>query len=145
MSLLRGLADDMPLMTWLQEHIWPGRGRHVSPEFGTTAPARLCRDAAWRHYLLQRHVFFPTAAAAAVRESGMRAVIGLPCWNFHRLRNRRRRLSPKDWLPAMKCSANLLLHFALAPHAPYTVSDRSFERVATLTGELDLPNPPACP
>ncbi|MDQ5914433.1 MAG: 5-methylthioadenosine/S-adenosylhomocysteine deaminase, partial [Pseudomonadota bacterium] len=32
-----------------------------------------------------------------------------------------------------------LLHFALAPHAPYTVSDRSFERIATLAGELDIP------
>src|SRR5690606_38746015 len=33
MPLLRGYADDLPLMTWLSEHIWPAEGRHVSPEF----------------------------------------------------------------------------------------------------------------
>ena len=33
MSLMRGLADDLPLMTWLQEHIWPAEGKHMSAEF----------------------------------------------------------------------------------------------------------------
>ena len=33
MSLMRGLADDMPLMSWLSEHVWPAEGRHVSDEF----------------------------------------------------------------------------------------------------------------
>src|SRR5690554_7489564 len=33
MSLLRGYADDLPLMTWLNEHIWPVEGKWVSPEF----------------------------------------------------------------------------------------------------------------
>ena len=33
MSLFRGLADDLPLMTWLQEHIWPAEGQHVDENF----------------------------------------------------------------------------------------------------------------
>src|SRR4030095_4925401 len=33
MTLLRGIADDLPLKAWLEEHIWPREGRHVSPEF----------------------------------------------------------------------------------------------------------------
>ena len=33
MSLFKGLADDLPLMTWLEEHIWPAEGQWVSPEF----------------------------------------------------------------------------------------------------------------
>src|SRR6266581_7598055 len=33
MTLLRGLADDLPLRTWLKDHIWPAEARHVSPEF----------------------------------------------------------------------------------------------------------------
>src|SRR5688500_17609311 len=33
MSLMRGLADDLPLMTWLNDHIWPAERQHVSAEF----------------------------------------------------------------------------------------------------------------
>lgn len=33
MSLFRGLADDLPLMQWLNEHIWPAEGRWVDEEF----------------------------------------------------------------------------------------------------------------
>ena len=33
MTLLRGLADDLPLMTWLNQHIWPAEQRWVNPEF----------------------------------------------------------------------------------------------------------------
>ena len=33
MTLMRGIADDLPLMTWLQEHIWPAEAKHVSDEF----------------------------------------------------------------------------------------------------------------
>src|SRR5712691_6679403 len=33
MTLMRGLADDLPLMAWLQDHVWPAEAKHVSPEF----------------------------------------------------------------------------------------------------------------
>ena len=33
MTLLRGLADDLPLMEWLQNHIWPAEAKHVSAQF----------------------------------------------------------------------------------------------------------------
>ena len=64
MALMRGLADDLPLMRWLQEHIWPAESRHVSA--GVRArrhPARLRRDAARRRHLLQRHVLLPGGGA----------------------------------------------------------------------------------
>src|SRR6476469_8430642 len=34
MSLMRGLADDLPLMTWVHEHVWPAEAKHVQDEFG---------------------------------------------------------------------------------------------------------------
>src|SRR5256885_16571315 len=41
MTLLRGLADDLPLMAWLPDHIWPPESNHVSPEssYTRTLPA----------------------------------------------------------------------------------------------------------
>ena len=60
MSLMRGFADDLPLMTWLNEHIWPAEKQHVSEDFvrdGTLlAAAEMLRG---RRHLLQRHVFLP--------------------------------------------------------------------------------------
>ena len=32
-GLLAGIADDIPLKVWLEEHIWPREGRFVAPEF----------------------------------------------------------------------------------------------------------------
>ena len=83
MSLLRGIADDVPLKAWLEDHIWPCEQRFVSPEFvydGTLLAAgemllggvTCCNDM----------YFFPDAAAGAYRASGMRAMIGLPVLDF---------------------------------------------------------------
>ena len=61
---MRGLADDLPLMRWLEEHIWPAEAKHVSPRVRARRhAARLRRDAARRHHLLQRHVLLPGGCA----------------------------------------------------------------------------------
>ncbi|MBW7903088.1 MAG: TRZ/ATZ family hydrolase [Rhodocyclaceae bacterium] len=141
MTLLRGLADDTPLMTWLQHHIWPAEAKHVSAEFVHDGTLLACAE------MLRGGVtcfndmyFFPEAAARAVAASGMRAVIGLTLLEFPTAYA----ADADDYLDKGLAARDALrdqplLHFALAPHAPYTVSNRSFERIATLTGELDLP------
>lgn len=141
MTLLRGLADDTPLMTWLQHHIWPAEARHVSAEFVHDGTLLACAE------MLRGGVtcfndmyFFPEAAARAVASAGMRAVIGLTLLEFPTAYA----ADADDYLDKGLAARDALrdrplLHFALAPHAPYTVSNRSFERIATLTGELDLP------
>src|SRR5687768_12998762 len=66
MTLLRGIADDMPLMTWLQEHIWPAEGRHVSDEFvhdgSLLAMAEMLRGGVTT---VNDMYFFPEATARA--------------------------------------------------------------------------------
>jgi 5-methylthioadenosine/S-adenosylhomocysteine deaminase len=141
MALLRGHADDLPLMRWLNERIWPAEGRLMSAAFvhdGTLL-------AAWE--MLRGGVtcfndmyFFPEAAAQAATAAGIRAVLGITLAEFPSAYGRdaedylTRGLAARDaW------SDHPLLSFALAPHAPYTVSDRSFERVATLAAQLDVP------
>ena len=141
MSLLRGIADDVPLKPWLEEHIWPREARFVSPEFvhdGTLVAAgemllggiTCCAD----------QYFFPDAAARAYRRSGMRALIGLPVLDFPTPYAvdadacLREGLEARD---AWKHEAKLC--FALAPHAPYTVSDPSWEKIVVYARQLDLP------
>lgn len=141
MSLLRGLADDLPLMEWLQNHIWPAEGRHVSKAFvhdGTLlAAAEMLRGGIT---CFNDMYFFPEAAAEAAETLGIRAALGLTvleapttyasdaedCLN--------KGLEARDRL-----KAHPLLSFCLAPHAPYTVSNKTFERVLTLSEQLDLP------
>src|SRR6266850_1633193 len=72
MTLMRGLADDLPLMTWLEDHIWPAESRHVSSEFvydGTLlACAEMLRGGVT---CFNEMYFFPEAAArAALDEAG---------------------------------------------------------------------------
>ena len=141
MSLLRGIADDVPLKPWLEEHIWPREGRFLSPEFvhdGTLIAAgemlrggvTCCAD----------QYFFPDAAARAYRQSGMRALIGLPVLDFPTPYAAdadaylQQGLAVRD---AWKHDPTLA--FALAPHAPYTVGDASWEKIVVYARQLDLP------
>lgn len=141
MSLMRGMGDDLPLMRWLQETIWPVEGKHVSKSFvhdGTLLAARemlrggitTCNDM----------YFYPEAAAEAFTRAGMRAVIGIILIDFPTSYASdaddylRKGLNMRD-----QWRAEPLLGFSIAPHAPYTVSDSGLERAATLAAELDVP------
>ncbi len=141
MTLLRGLADDLPLMTWLQDHIWPAEARWVNPDFvrdGTQlAMAEMLRGGVT---CFNDMYFFPEIAAAAAREAGMRACLGLIVLDFPTAYARDR----DDYLDkglalheALKSEP--LLHTAFAPHAPYTVSAPALERIGRLAADLNLP------
>lgn len=141
MSLMRGLADDLPLMTWLQEAIWPAEGRHVSPAFvhdGTLlAAAEMLRGGITT---CNDMYFHPDAAAEAFDRAGMRAVIGALLLDVPTPYASdaddylRKGLATRD-----KWRSHPRLRFSIAPHAPYTVSDAAFERAASLAAELDIP------
>jgi len=141
MTLMRGLADDLPLMRWLEDHIWPAEGRLMSAEFVRDGTLAACAE------LLRGGVtcfsdmyFYPEQAAQAALETGLRAMIGMIAIEFP---------SPyaadaQDYLAKGLQSRDLLreealLAFCFAPHAPYTVSDKTFQSIATLAAELDLP------
>ncbi len=141
MTLLRGLADDVALMTWLQKHVWPAEGRHVSDEFvydGTlVAAAELLRGGVT---CFNDMYFFAEASARAALKAGIRAALGMITVEF-----------PSAYAPdastylqkglAMRDAyrGEPLLSFCLAPHAPYTVGDETLRRVGVLAEELDLP------
>lgn len=141
MSLMRGIADDLPLMTWLSGHVWPAEAKHVSDEFvydgSTLAIAEMLRAGTT---CMNDMYFFPEATARAALASGMRASLGIIAIEF-----------PSAY--AADASGYLskglavrdayreepLLSFCLAPHAPYTVSDATLARIAIYSEELEAP------
>lgn len=141
MSLLRGLADDLPLMTWLQEHIWPAEGRFVCREFvrdGTLlAAAEMLRGGTT---CFNDMYFFPREAAAAATQLGMRAALGLVVLEFpNNYASGAEDYLEKGLATRDDLRSEPLLSFCLAPHAPYTVSDATFERLLPLAELLDIP------
>lgn len=141
MNLLRGYADDLPLMRWLTERIWPAEQKHVSHDFVRDGTLLACAE------MLRGGVttfsdmyFFPDAAAEAALEAGMRAALGVvvlefpSAWASDADQYLSKGLAVRD-----RFKHEPLLHFTLAPHAPYTVSDGTFERVRTLAEQLSLP------
>jgi len=141
MTLLRGLADDLPLMQWLQEHIWPVEAKVIGPEVVRDgvelAIAEMLRGGTT---CCSENYFFPDAQAAAYKMHGFRAMVGLPivefpsAWAKDRDEYFERALAVHDhW------RGDALVGHTFAPHAPYTVADESFERIRTLSDQLDLP------
>ena len=141
MTLMRGLADDLPLMTWLNEHIWPVEAKHVSADFvrdGTLiAVAEMLRGGVT---CMNEMYFFPEAAAEAALALGMRAALGLIAIEFPTAYAS----DPDDYLAKGLALRDRLRHeqrlsFCLAPHAPYTVGDATFEKIVRYSEELGLP------
>ena len=83
MSLFRGMADDLPLMAWLNDHVWPAEQRWISDEFvrdGTRhAIAEMLRSGTT---CFNDMYFFPDQAAQTAADAGMRVVAGLIVIDF---------------------------------------------------------------
>lgn len=141
MTLMRGVADDLPLMPWLQQHIWPVERAVMAPDFIADgielAVAEMVRGGTT---CCNENYFFPDAIAYKYRALGFRAAIGIPVIDF-----------PSAWAGGQQeyfdkglavhdaLRDEPLLSFSMAPHAPYTVDDAGFERVRRYAEQLDIP------
>lgn len=141
MTLMRGMADDLPLMTWLNEHIWPAEARWVSADY-----VRAGTDLALVEMLrggttcFNDMYFFPRAIVESVQTAGIRAAIGLIAIDFPSAyaQNIDEYLDQGIALLQEQREQNLL-HFVLAPHAPYTVAGENLQRIQALAEQYDLP------
>ena len=141
MSLMRGLADDRTLTRWLTEHIWPAEARHVSAQFVLDGTLLACAEMLRGGITCFNDMyFFPEAALEAARQAQMRAAFGMIVIEFPSAYAS----DPDDYLQKGlalrdRFREQPLVSFCLAPHAPYTVSDATFRKIATMLGELDVP------
>ncbi len=142
MTLFRGMADDLELMTWLTKYIFPMEGRYVDPEFIRVGSELAC----WE--MIQSGTtsfvdmyFYPEVIAGVVEKCGMRAVITAPMIDYP---------SPgfKGWDDSFEAGVkfvedwqgrNTRITPGLAPHAPYTVSKEHLADVAKVAKDLGAP------
>lgn len=134
MTLFRGMADDLPLMTWLNDHIWPAEGKWVSDDFvhdGTQiAIAEMLRSGTTTY---SDNYFFPEAAIKAVVPTKIRAQLNFAVLDF-----------PNNWASgpddALEKGTELVKRYRhdaqirviYGPHAPYTVSDEPLLKIKAL-------------
>ncbi|MDD1613364.1 MAG: TRZ/ATZ family hydrolase [Methylococcaceae bacterium] len=141
MTLMRGIADDLPLMDWLQNHIWPLEQQWMNETFVKDGT-----DLAIAEMILggttcfNDMYFFPEITAQQAIHHGIRATVGMIVIDF-----------PSAWAQNSDeyIEKGLALHeqlrlsdlctTAFAPHAPYTVSDEPLQKIRTLADELELP------
>ena len=141
MNLFRGLADDLPLMSWLNNHIWPAEGELINAESVTTgtrlAIAEMIRGGTT---CFNDNYFFHDVIAQTAIEAGMRACVGFVImsvptkWAQEETGYFNKMMSTLDQL-----KKHPLITWSIAPHAPYTVSDNSLRRVKELSDQWQLP------
>ena len=140
MSLMRGLADDLPLMTWLESHIWPAEAQLVSPTFVRDGTLLACAEMlAGGITTFSDMYFYPQAAAEASIQAGMRANLGLVVLEFPT----NYASDAEDYIDKGTKARDQLKHeplitFSFAPHAPYTVSDATFTQINTISEQLNI-------
>ncbi len=138
MTLLRGLADDLPLMDWLENHIWPAEKTHMNRE-----AVRLGTELAVAEQLLAGVTtttdmyFFGNEVAAVLAEAGMRGVIAESLIDFATPRCK----TPEEMMEkqrelAQEYRDHPLITPSVAAHAPYTVSAANLVKEAELAEEL---------
>ena len=141
MNLYRGLADDLPLMSWLQDHMWPAEQALMTP-----ASTEIASELAIAEMIsggttcFNDHYFFPDVTAKVVQQSGIRAALGL---TFINVKNAWAEDENESAAKAQHLLANTpthpRLHWVLAPHAPYTITDTTLTTLRELSAQYDIP------
>jgi 5-methylthioadenosine/S-adenosylhomocysteine deaminase len=140
MTLFRGLADDLPLHAWLEQHVWPAERQFLNPETvrwgARLGVAELIRSGVTTCCDMY---FFEDEVAEAVQEAGLRAVlgqgiveVGCPAADVER-----KVADAQRFVERWRGHERIVP--AVAPHAPYTVSPDLFRRLHALAERLDVP------
>lgn len=141
MTLFRGLADDLPLESWLHDHVWPAERRWVSAEMvrdGTSLA--IAEMIAGGITCFSDQYFFPEIVAEAAVEQHMRAVVATPVVDFQTgwARNADEYLQKAADLVHDPYADHPLITTAFAPHSTFALSDASFAQLRVMADQLDV-------
>ncbi len=141
MVYFRGIADDLPLREWLENHIWPAENRWLSPEFISDAVELACLEMLKGGVTTYNDMYFyEDAAGKATKRIGMRAVLGVGILDFpsksastadEYFANAESFI--KDW------KGDELVIPCIAPHALYTCGPESLKRARHVADKYDVP------
>lgn len=140
MVLFRGMADDLPLMDWLQKHIWPAESKWLSEEFVTAATELAAAEMIKSGTTACCDMYFLSdAVASAMRLAGLKAVIGVGVLDFPTpFGNNADDYINKAAEFYLKFEQDKLISPSLCPHAPYTVSPETYTKCAEFCAKHDL-------
>lgn len=140
MSLMRGLADDQPLMTWLNQHIWPAEHAVVTERYVKDATLLACAEMlSGGVTCFNEMYFYPQASAMSVNQAGIRAHLGLIVIEFaSSYASDADDYLQKGFAAYDSWRNDPLISTSIAPHAPYTVSNQTFESIITYAEQLGL-------
>jgi 5-methylthioadenosine/S-adenosylhomocysteine deaminase len=141
MVLFRGLADDLPLMEWLEKHIFPAEAEHVDEAFVRIGTRLACLEMLRGGTTTFTDMYyFEDAIAEEADRCGIRAVLGETLIDFP---------APDHatWDAAVGYTRRFVERWrgharitpAVAPHAAYTVSNEHLVAAHALAAELDVP------
>ena len=141
MSLMRGLADDMPLEAWLRDGIWPAEQRWVSAEMvrdGTELA--ITEMIAGGTTCFSDQYFFPEIIAETAVDLQMRAMVGTPIIEFPTAwaSDTAEYLSKANDLVHDPYNDHPLISTCFAPHSTYALSDESFLELRVMADQLDV-------
>ena len=140
MSLLKGFANDVPLKSWLEDYIWPAEKEYVSEAFvkdgSLIAIAEMIKSGTTT---FNDMYFYPNQTAEAAVEMGIRENIGLVVMEFPT----NYASDPDDYLKKGldfrdQWRGDGLISTSLAPHAPYTTSDKTLNTIGTYADQLNM-------
>lgn len=141
MAYFRGLADDLPLKEWLENHVWPAEKNWLSPEFISDAVELACLEMLRGGVTTYNDMyFFEGEAATATKRIGMRAVLGAGIIDSPSVsakttdeyfENAERFVS--------RWKGDELITPCLAPHAVYTCSPETLTRAKAMAERFGLP------
>ncbi len=141
MSLFRGLADDLDLMDWLQNYIWPAESTIINEESvhdgSELALAEMIRGGTT---CFNDHYMMPHISANVAKKCGMRGVIGLQMMDVPTLWAENGEQALQKGLDIFRNTpSHPLISWCWAPHAPYTTTDETFSKLKSIAAETDLP------
>lgn len=141
MVYFRGLADDLPLKEWLENHIWPAEGKWLSPQFIYDAVELACLEMLKAGVTMFNDMyFFGDSAAEAVKKMGIRAVLGVGILDFPTVSAKTPDeyfLKAERFVQAYK--GDELVTPCIAPHAVYTCGAETLKRSKDMAEKYDVP------
>ncbi len=141
MTLLRGLADDLPLMTWLNDHIWPAEKKLINEEsIKIGSELALCEMIKSGTTCFNDHYFHPRITENACINTGMRSMLGLFIIDYPTACSKDANDCIKQATETLtETPSHPLISWAIAPHAPYSCSNQTLKKAKALADRYQLP------